>query len=272
MQSNHRPDCATAQKPPIVLIHGAWQGSWVFSTWAPFLERQQWQVHAVDLPGNGHSTDHFRPATLQGYTDHVLALLETLDAPAVIAGHSGGGITATQVAEAAPERVRALVYLAGMMLPSSMSFRDLVRDAEQTTPGFDFSGIGPHLIWNDTRTQSCVPAEAAMALFLQDCDQDAARAAAGRLTPQTETGRAMHNQFSAPRHGQVPRIYVECTQDRSIALPLQRSMQELSPGAARVTLDCGHVPQLARPALLTERLMPLLNAIPLHRSFSTALA
>lgn len=164
MQSNHRPDCATAQKPPIVLIHGAWQGSWVFSTWAPFLERQQWQVHAVDLPGNGHSTDHFRPATLQGYTDHVLALLETLDAPAVIAGHSGGGITATQVAEAAPERVRALVYLAGMMLPSSMSFRDLVRDAEQTTPGFDFSGIGPHLIWNDTRTQSCVPAEAAMVL------------------------------------------------------------------------------------------------------------
>ena len=272
MQSNRPPACAASRKPHIVLIHGAWQGSWAFSTWAPCLARHQWQVHAVDLPGNGHSTDHLRAANLQGYTDHVVALLETLDAPAVIVGHSGGGITAAQVAEAAPERVQALVYLAGMMLPNGMSFRDLVRDSEQTAPGTDFSGIGPHLVWDKARTQSRVPADAAMALFLQDCDQDAAQAAAARLTPQPETGRAMHNQLSAQRHGQVPRIYVECTQDRSIALPLQRRMQQLSPGAARVTLDCGHVPQLACPALLTERLMPLLNAIPLHRTPSAAAA
>jgi pimeloyl-ACP methyl ester carboxylesterase len=81
------------------------------------------------------------------------------------------------------------------------------------------------------------------------------------LRPQPEAGRAVTPRLTAERYGRVLRIYVEATQDRSIDIRLQRAMQALSPGATRITLDCGHVPQLALPDLLTERLCDALDKI-----------
>lgn len=254
----------------IVLIHGAWQGSWAFAAWQPFLERAGWQVHAVDLPGNGARADETEAPTLQGYTDHVTRLLERLDAPAIVVGHSGGGMTASQVAEAMPERVRALVYLAGMMLPNGMRFADVVAACEQADPGADYRGIGPYLVWNADHSRSGVPPEAALALFLHDCDERTAREGALKLCSQAESGRAMYNQLTPERYGSVPRIYVECTQDRSVVLPVQRRMQQLSPGATRLSIDCGHVPQIACPQMLSDRLLPLLKALPIQRGGAAA--
>ena len=42
----------------IVLVHGAWQGSWSFDLIKPLLAQTGWQVHAVDLPDNGLSLIH----------------------------------------------------------------------------------------------------------------------------------------------------------------------------------------------------------------------
>src|SRR4051812_42192530 len=92
----------------IVLIHGAWQGSWAFAAWQPMLAAHGWQVHAVDLPGNGWQITADAPAHLDSYTAHVTKVLRELDAPAIVLGHSGGGITASQVAEAVPECVAGL--------------------------------------------------------------------------------------------------------------------------------------------------------------------
>ena len=71
----------------------------------------------------------------------------------------------------------------------------------------------------------------------------------------------MVNRLSTERFGRVPRIYVECRQDRSVTLPLQQRMQQLTPGARRISLDCGHVPQLACPQALSDALLPALDEI-----------
>ncbi|CAN5543232.1 alpha/beta hydrolase [soil metagenome] len=243
----------------IVLIHGAWQGSWAFAAWRPMLAAHGWQVHTIDLPGNGWPPAADAPANLDSYTAHVSSALRALDAPAIVVGHSGGGITASQVAEAVPERVAGLVYLAGMMLPSGMSFIDLIADTAALTPGVDLAGISPWLDHSADGLFTQVRTDGALRCFLQDCDPDAARAAAALLRPQQESGRAMRNQLSAARFGRVPRVYVECLDDQSVLLPLQRRMQQLSPGAQRISLDCGHVPQLAQPAQLTSLLLPVIE-------------
>ncbi|RMX08934.1 alpha/beta hydrolase [Corticibacter populi] len=247
----------------MVLIHGAWQGSWAFEAWMPMLQAAGWQVHAVDLPGNGIRQDAWPPAQpvrvdLDAYVAHVAELLAGLDGPAVVLGHSGGGITASQVAEHCPERVLALVYLAGMMLPDGMDFGALIEACRREQPGFVYAGIGPHLEWDAMHQASRVPPAAAGRIFLHDCTPEQAAAATRRLCWQPEGGRAMRCRLTAQRYGRVPRIYVECLRDRSVLHELQRCMQNLSPGALRITLDCGHVPQLACPALLTERLLPAL--------------
>ncbi|MET3512861.1 pimeloyl-ACP methyl ester carboxylesterase [Pseudacidovorax sp. 1753] len=245
----------------IVLIHGAWQGAWAFDAWLPLLRERGWQPHAVDLPGNGWPPLGDAPASLDTYAAHVAGVIDALGEPAVVLGHSGGGITASQVAEVLPQRVAALVYLAGMMLPSGMGFGELVRQVQAEQPGRDFSGIGPWLRWNADRSASRVAAEGALRCFVHDCEPAAAAQAAALLRPQPESGRAMLNRLSADRFGRVPRFYVECLDDQSVYHPLQARMQQLSPGARRLTLPCGHVPQLAAPQALTDLLIPELEAL-----------
>ena len=242
----------------MVLVHGAWQGSWAFGAWAPWLEAQGWTVHAVDLPGNGWPPLGDAAANLDTYTAHVVSVIEAIGEPAVLVGHSGGGITVSQVAEAVPSQVRALVYLAGMMLPSGMSFVELIGDVLGQVPDAKLDGITPWLDWNEDRTASSVQVEGALRCFLQDCEPEAARAAAALLRPQPESGRDMRNHLTPSCFGSVPRFYVECTEDRSVFPVLQQRMQALTPGAVRIVMECGHVPQLAQPQVLTERLLAAL--------------
>lgn len=246
----------------MVLIHGAWQGSWAFDAWRPWLATAGWRVHGIDLPGNGHTPARVRrPATLAGYTDHVCDVLAALDRPAVVLGHSGGGIVASQVAEALPDRVAALVYLVGMMLPSGLSYADLIAQASADDPDWIYRGIAPHLRWSADGSASAVDPDGALEIFLHDCPPAAARAVAALLTPQPESGRAMVNELSGPRFGRVPRVYVACRDDRSVPWALQQRMLRLQPPQAQIVMDCGHVPQLACPAALTQALLPALEAL-----------
>jgi pimeloyl-ACP methyl ester carboxylesterase len=244
---------------PAILIHGAWQGAWVWDHLIPLLARSAGiSSLAVDLPGNG--TDHTKPAdvSLDLYVDHIGTLLKQLPERASLVAHSGAGVIASAVAERFPERVSRIVYVAGMMLPDSVSYADVVAELKHDHP--NAAGIAPHLIWSPDRLTSRVPAEAALTYFFHDCPSEAATAAAQRLTPQPDRGRSARARLTPERFGRVPRLYVEAEADRSIILACQRRMQALVPGAEVVTLPTGHAPQLAAPGLLADALLPFLTA------------
>jgi pimeloyl-ACP methyl ester carboxylesterase len=254
----------------MLLIHGAWQGSWAWDAWLPELAARGWTVRAVDLPGNGAnpSGDAGLEVSLQTYVGALTEALAGFDGPVVVVAHSGAGVPASQLAEALPERVACLVYVAGMMLPSGMGYAELVDASAADVP--NAGGIAPYLQWSDEGAATIVPPEAALEIFLHDCPPEAARQAALKLTPQRESGRALVTTLSAERFGSVPRIYVEALRDRSVLLPLQRKMQALVPGAIVRSIDCGHVPQLARPAELAALVCDALAGIGIASSASSA--
>jgi pimeloyl-ACP methyl ester carboxylesterase len=243
---------------PVVLIHGAWAGAWVWERLTPFLIPAGLVCWAVDLPGNG--SDDVDPATVsfESYLDRVRGIIDKFDRPVSLVAHSGGGNVATAVAERWPESVSRIVYIAGMMLPDGATFDQLVAKVSERHP--KAAGIDSYTVWSADRRVTQVPPDAAIAHFFHDCDPDDARAAANRLTPQGEGGRAAVTRISAARFGRIPRLYVEALFDKSVILPVQRLMQTLVPGARVTSLPTGHAPQLSAPALLAEEIIPFLTA------------
>lgn len=234
----------------VVLVHGAWAGGWVWDTITGPLRAAGLRPHVVDLPGVGGGDDD-EVVDLDTLADHVSALVQLLERPAVLVGHSGGGVVVTRVAELIPDRVAGVAFVAGMMLPSGVDFAQLCAGIGLPTD----VGISRWLESSaDGRTTS-VPPEAATAVFFHDALAGEAIAAARRLRPQRESARLISAAWTPERFGTLPRLYVEATGDRTVPVIAQRRMQQLTPGARVVTLHTGHVPQLSAPGHLCAALV-----------------
>ncbi|GAA3544503.1 pimeloyl-ACP methyl ester esterase BioH [Zobellella aerophila] len=96
------------QGPDLVLLHGWGMNGAVWHSFAEWLE-QDFCLHLVDLPGFGESPALPANASLQDWTQAVLAVMPS---QASLLGWSLGGLIATQLAVQQPGRVRHLVTLA----------------------------------------------------------------------------------------------------------------------------------------------------------------
>jgi len=82
-----------------LLIHGAWHGGWCWRKVVPLLEAKGHRVLAPDLPGHGNDATPTATVTLKSYTDRICEIASEQNEPAILAGHSMGGIAITQAAE-----------------------------------------------------------------------------------------------------------------------------------------------------------------------------
>lgn len=93
-------------EPPLVALHGSFGRGLSFAPLAAALGRR---VVALDQRCHGRS-EHGGPVTPDAYVDDAAALLRALDlAPAVLLGHSMGGVVAYRLAARHPELVHALI-------------------------------------------------------------------------------------------------------------------------------------------------------------------
>lgn len=91
-----------------VLVPGGWHGAWVFDAVRAALSGEGHDVRAVTLSGLG---DEPAPAAnLDRHIDDVVQVLRERDTPAVLVGHSYGGMVITGAADREPLRVGAIVY------------------------------------------------------------------------------------------------------------------------------------------------------------------
>lgn len=72
-----------------------------------------WRHLIPDLPGYGRSPWPAEPLSFDALVATLATWLDALDEPVVLLGHSMGGVLATMLAEARPDRVRALVNVDG---------------------------------------------------------------------------------------------------------------------------------------------------------------
>jgi pimeloyl-ACP methyl ester carboxylesterase len=98
-----------AHGPPLVLLHGLGRRWQVFLPVIPALS-MRWHIFAPDLRGHGKSSRVARGYRGPQYAEDIARLLrERVSSPAVLFGHSLGGMLGMWVASHYPELVRALI-------------------------------------------------------------------------------------------------------------------------------------------------------------------
>ena len=104
---------AAAAKPTIVIVHGAWGGSWAWRKVDALLREKGFNVYRPQLTGLGERVHLSRPDI--GLTTHIDDVVNTIlyeDLHDIILmGHSYGGMIITGVADRIPNRISRLVYL-----------------------------------------------------------------------------------------------------------------------------------------------------------------
>ena len=96
--------------PPIVLLHGWAMHSGI---WGPLVPRlaKRFRVHAVDLPGHGHSV-LVAPFTLEGAVAAVSAAFAAEHRPLAVLGWSLGGLVAMRWARNDPVHIGRIALVA----------------------------------------------------------------------------------------------------------------------------------------------------------------
>ncbi len=233
--------------PPIVLVHGAWGGAWIWRRVLGPLRAAGHAVHALTLTGDGDRA-HLRRPDLS-LSDHVRDVVAAIEAEElqdlVLVGHSYGGMVITGAADRLlaqdPKRLRRLVYV----------------DAMVPVPGEGWgAGHPPEIVQarlaaaraNDNALPPPDPAD----FGLQGEDRD------WLLRRQVPHPFGMYRvplDFDGERWAQVPRTFVDC---RSPAYPtidaMRRRVREQGGWTLR-ELDTGHCPMVSAPQALVDLLL-----------------
>jgi pimeloyl-ACP methyl ester carboxylesterase len=238
-------------KHTYVLVHGAFADSHAWDRVTPLLEKEGHTVVKVELPAHGEDSTPAAEATLQGYTDTVVKALDAQSDSVILVGHSMGGTVVSQAAEARPDKVRKLVYLAAFMLKDGESLFQVSGTDKD-------SALGQYLRPSeDGKTLSVLP-EAVRDALCNDCSEgDIAYLSQGGGKPEPAAPMATPVRVTGARWGGVPRVYIQTLKDRTISPALQKRLYEASPVEKVLDLDAGHLPFLSQPEALSKLLLSL---------------
>ena len=112
-----------------VLLHGAYQGPWIYKTVAERLRNQGHTVYVPCLDGCAERAANLRPGiTTESHADEVASLLFYEDlSDVVLVGTSSGGMVLAAAAERARERVGRVVFADALALQNGEKIRDIVK-------------------------------------------------------------------------------------------------------------------------------------------------
>src|SRR5713226_4336208 len=257
----------------LLLVHGFGGAASNWAAVAPALARRS-RVLVPDLPGHGGSTAlPGPPERLDPYAERLALLLErAAAAPAVVVGHSLGGVVALRIALRRPELVRAVALagsagigsatreseraltLASLVKPGkriSRRRRWFARNALLRRVAFGFVSVA------DPRALSPLVANAFLAGSALHTDVRSAGDALVRDDPRVDLERV-----------RCPALVLHGARDRQVPLPDGVEYARRLGAPLRVIADCGHLLIGERPGAVVDAISDWvreLEELPLER-------
>ena len=226
-----------------VLVHGSYQGGWIWKDVAGRLRAAGHQVYAPSLDGCAERTGPVRPGiTTETQADEIAQLLFYEDLrDVVLVGTSSGGMVVCRVAELMRDRIKRLVFVDALALLPGEKIRDIVARST-SAPSGDGLTAGP-------------AREDATTRLFADLDPASRKWALERYT-QHPIG--IYNEpikLDSFWQQQWPgTLVVWCRRAQNPGEAHQRRTADRL-GAKWAELDTGHYPMLSMPEELTRMLL-----------------
>ncbi len=229
------------RRPTYVLVHGAWADE---SAWG-FVRNKlavQANVEVVNLAGHGVDLTPAKDIKLADYTAEIEAVIKKYEQPVTLVGHSLAGVVVSQVAEAMPDRIERIVYVAAYLPANGQSLLDLAQQDAQ-------SQVGPNLVYTTDGSSATIKESFIVPGVCADCPDFMKEALVKYhkvepTGPMTEAVRLTKANF-----GRVPKFYLHTTEDRAVGYALQQRMVAATPGIEKTfTFKTSHLPFVVDPA------------------------
>ncbi|HKT99487.1 MAG TPA: alpha/beta hydrolase [Paraburkholderia sp.] len=273
-----------ANRPNLVFVHGFWHDSGTWSQVLPGLSGKGFDVHALDLPGAGKNAElpasYFRrpldaaafatepspnaTVTQDERTSAVVKVIKSLNRPTILVGHSMGGATISDVAEAVPELLAAVVYLTAFLLPPGMPPLAMIEHETMA------SAMVPSLFLADPAVVGALrldphaedpayQAKLKVAFYADVAEAEVAPVITRLHCDEPITTVLRPSAVTAERFGTVKRHYIRCVNDQAIPVTGQDYMisaidHAMGNRTQQHTLMSSHSPFYSRPTELINLL------------------
>jgi pimeloyl-ACP methyl ester carboxylesterase len=269
-----------------VLVHGSFHAAWNWHKLVPVLRAAGHVAVPLDLPAHGRDSTSRRTATLAASVRSVLEVVDRTSGEVVLVAHSRSGVVISQAAEARAQRIHGLVYLAAYLVPNGKSMMDYcILDTESLVvrnvrPAFR-RGFAKALLriarskearWLLARAlpapfqSHALRAAAQRDALYHDCPEEIRELARVLLEPEPTWAGFTPLQLTEQHYARVPKVYIECTQDRAVTLSLQRLMQRDTPCDRVFSLDSSHSPFFSQPEQLGRTMIASLDVFDRRRA------
>ncbi|BCY10010.1 alpha/beta fold hydrolase [Actinoplanes sp. L3-i22] len=220
-------------KPTVVLVHGAFADSSGWNAVVRKLQQDGYPVVAAANPLRGVASDAVA----------VKALLDSIDGPIVLVGHSYGGMVVSQAAAGDPD-VKALVYIAAFVPAAGDNAAELSAQFPGSTLGQTLHPVplpdGNVDLYVDQK------------LFPQQFASDvpAAEATLMAVAQRPVTAGALNEDATGPQAWQtIPSYYLVADADRNIPPAAQHFMADRAHSVVRDVKGASHAVFVSQPKI-----------------------
>jgi pimeloyl-ACP methyl ester carboxylesterase len=238
----------TAGSPTIVLVHGAFADG---SSWSGVIERLQHQGFTVVAPAN----------PLRGViadSAYIASVVNQLDGPVLLVGHSYGGALITNAATDA-SKVVGLVYVAAFAPDTDERLGDVTASSKDSI-------LNAALVQRDyptgrdgeTATEFYVDPARLREVFAADLPVEAASVVAATQRPVAAA--AFSEPSGPPAWKRLPSWAVVATADKAAGTDIVRSMAQRA-GADIVEVEGSHVIMVSQPQAVVDLIVKAARAV-----------
>ncbi|MRX44719.1 MULTISPECIES: alpha/beta fold hydrolase [Agromyces] len=225
-------------KPTIVLVHGAFADSSGWNDVTERLQKRGYTVLAASNPLRGLMAD----------AAYVRSILESIEGPIVLVGHSYGGAVITNAATGL-EHVEALVYVAAYALDEGERLVDANALGGGHTDLADHIVIRPYPGAPEGDADGYIDPAYFHELFAADLPRKQTAVMAASQRPAAL--QALFTPSGEPAWESIPSWYVVASQDHTIPPEAERVMAERA-GATTIELDSSHVAMMSHPGAVAD--------------------